>query len=805
MGISSDLVDRARVLVDFGHGNRINMLESHTCKAPAVWGCLGSSVYSLIDHAHIRRGDRGITGTSTDPAHRDRVAVQFGFDPRSFNLHADMVALNPPAREQQRTSSAFQRNDHKESLPLLRTEDVTLISHTHGRARRMERNIMRRELQAAIKHGVKERANPGRDGSTRWRYTYDGVVYITDESSRHEVTCWRIDGKDAEAVAPAEIELAGKGCHAVLIVDSSGSMRSPDVPGYKTRAKAVYDCLIRDFVEEQVKNGSTDDVVVTLISMSDDATVLMETQPLDHSLVAKLEKIGRRYPRSHGNYIPALDKALEVMTADAPNRSSLLLLFFSDGAPSDQHNMECEHGCHVFQIDREEDPFMGHRTRASALACRRRLHNKVKRECIDRVKRIGQVFGRDKVILRMLAFGPPKEDFRLLSELADALPRGEFQKLGLDANNLKTAFSSLSSSMTELRTEGGGHLLTPRLDKVVNKQQSIDFSSVGVSGSDGWWIYSFEDFLGKYVFEGSTGELKRNKLIDGATGLAFVGQPFAEGAERFVFRCTEIAVPDYAADHFYTSWRSPLRLDKMKAFRLGLRLVAKEAKNVENLHQGRSFHERFARVQLDAAGLADQFSQELPKPQPEWKVPFLPTYIYGCHDVNYKNAEAWVLVEPELDGKFTKWNNNAGAVRDPTAAEAESAQCFGDVIRSGLGIGMSVLEESEEEEEEVSTPIELNNIPQAFSHFTYERSMGKQLVCDLQGVWNPEDGFMLTDPVVHYVCPMGKKHKNGATDKGLDGVKKFFATHKCNVLCEKMGLKSRSPHNLIRVSSNTKK
>ena len=31
----------------------------------------------------------------------------------------------------------------------LRTEDLTLISHTHGRERRAERKILRRELQAA--------------------------------------------------------------------------------------------------------------------------------------------------------------------------------------------------------------------------------------------------------------------------------------------------------------------------------------------------------------------------------------------------------------------------------------------------------------------------------------------------------------------------------------------------------------------------------------------------------------------------------------------------------------------------------
>eukprot|EP00961_Rhodomonas_salina_P153541 2067475-Rhodomonas_salina.2 len=43
----------------------------------------------------------------------------------------------------------------------IRTEDISLVSNIHGRERRLERNILRAELQAAIKYGRKENANPG--------------------------------------------------------------------------------------------------------------------------------------------------------------------------------------------------------------------------------------------------------------------------------------------------------------------------------------------------------------------------------------------------------------------------------------------------------------------------------------------------------------------------------------------------------------------------------------------------------------------------------------------------------------------
>lgn len=158
-------------------------------------------------------------------------------------------------------------------------------------------------------------------GQSQCNFSCSCRFFQIKHEHRHEVTSWRIDGKDEEdTVLPAEIELGGKGCHAVLIVDNSGSMRNSDVRGYNTRAEAVYDCLIRDFVKEQVRDGAAKDVVVTLISMNDEATVLVKTHPLDISLVGHIERIKSQRPRSHGNYIPALDKALEVMTEDAPNR-----------------------------------------------------------------------------------------------------------------------------------------------------------------------------------------------------------------------------------------------------------------------------------------------------------------------------------------------------------------------------------------------------------------------------------------------------------------------------------------------------
>ena len=76
---------------------------------------------------------------------------------------------------------------------------------------------------------------------------------------------------------------------------------------------------------------------------------------------------------------------------------------------------------------------------------------------------------------------------------------------------------------------------------------------------------------------------------------------------------------------------------------------------------------------------------------------------------------------------------------------------------------------------------------QAFSHYTWVKS-GKQLiVCDLQGVTKSNQIF-LTDPAIHCKEYMLLQPKHGGNNLGPPGIKKFFASHKCNNVCIKMKL-----------------
>ncbi|KAG0555935.1 hypothetical protein KC19_11G014000 [Ceratodon purpureus] len=77
---------------------------------------------------------------------------------------------------------------------------------------------------------------------------------------------------------------------------------------------------------------------------------------------------------------------------------------------------------------------------------------------------------------------------------------------------------------------------------------------------------------------------------------------------------------------------------------------------------------------------------------------------------------------------------------------------------------------------------------QAFTHWTHERSRGLLMVTDLQGVRiensDGENVFNLCDPAIHCTDVL----RFTRTNLGAEGFKLFFDTHKCNDVCEKLGL-----------------
>ena len=121
---------------------------------PAPTSNVGQSYYAKVSSAGTHRPYQ-----QYQPSYHELGA-------RSSAPGSGLASFTPPAGRPTATAPA------STSQQPLNTSAVTLISHTHGRERREQRGIERRELQEAVKHGRRERANPGRDGSVRWRYTH---------------------------------------------------------------------------------------------------------------------------------------------------------------------------------------------------------------------------------------------------------------------------------------------------------------------------------------------------------------------------------------------------------------------------------------------------------------------------------------------------------------------------------------------------------------------------------------------------------------------------------------------------------
>ncbi|KAL4221608.1 hypothetical protein ACF0H5_019865 [Mactra antiquata] len=111
-------------------------------------------------------------------------------------------------------------------------------------------------------------------------------------------------------------------------------------------------------------------------------------------------------------------------------------------------------------------------------------------------------------------------------------------------------------------------------------------------------------------------------------------------------------------------------------------------------------------------------------------------------DTTYVTPYEFVAIEPYLHGEFEKYNSNGG-YEDNMAA-----------------------------------------VLNAFSHWTWQVSGHRYLVCDLQGVQNGRK-YMLTDPCIHSF-----DGRFGMTDLGVVGMETFLANHECNLICKKIGLQN---------------
>ena len=202
------------------------------------------------------------------------------------------------------------------------TSAVSILSSGHGRMRRAQRLIEKRDLQAALKHGKCEVSYNPR-GELCWKYRFADIIYITDASHTREITSFAVPGSglDVELVTiTAEMKRKhDEACwhikknhgwwtsHTVVVVDQSGSMRKTDVSGGVTRSDAVWVTLALDFVAKRINSGEAKPKdVISIVCMNADSTVPVEKQPTDWVLFNELVQLLRSCePHFDGNYLPS--------------------------------------------------------------------------------------------------------------------------------------------------------------------------------------------------------------------------------------------------------------------------------------------------------------------------------------------------------------------------------------------------------------------------------------------------------------------------------------------------------------------
>lgn len=158
-----------------------------------------------------------------------------------------------------------------------------------------------------------------------------------------------------------------------------------------------------------------------------------------------------------------------------------------------------------------------------------------------------------------------------------------------------------------------------------------------------------------------------------------------------------------------------------------------------------------------------------------------------------------LFVEPMIEEHFYKWNSNHGTVFKQRIGEAGSAfdsepPLPGHKAADGSTAAMSPT---------------VDDVPQAFTHWTFTASQQTRMVCDIQGFY-ALGRFVLVDPAIHSAGPDRPPGGYGRTDRGQKGMADFLGTHECNSLCAALrlpppsaglGLLAKSCHRTSRVGN----
>jgi hypothetical protein len=426
----------------------------------------------------------------------------------------------------------------------LQTSLITILSCEHGRMRREQRDIDKRDLQKALEHGSRQISF-----MQHWKIEHDGIIFIADKNLRREITAYpsplsfaQIDCNALESHTKAKELIAIKPelcvSHTVLVVDNSGSMATRDFHLHRDRQTAAYTETALEFVAEQLFSETANNSdVVSLVEFSDKVRVVFTREPVSWVLFKKL--LARRDARGFkarevaklmemyscdSNYLPALEEVDKLLAIGNHDSCALSLLFLSDGAPSDAREV----GLTTPGAERR--------------MCRR-------------VAAIAEKFGKQKLNITMVGFGNKFQDFSALQSMAQAakdVPGGttaDFVYCEKMANSMGTAITSLVTRLTASRTAlmeaGATRGRTNR--NIASEKESRVFNDWKYYNIHAHWVFDpsrrlFAHYSGLppgALRDDNWKEAKQAKLLQKKPPqfLAINTKTCGEGVERLAFRC----------------------------------------------------------------------------------------------------------------------------------------------------------------------------------------------------------------------------------------------------------------------------
>ena len=670
----------------------------------------------------------------------------------------------------------------------------------HARTHVRTQPLPARSFLTRRKYGIRKRGYDGADGSARYIYSYEGICYVTDETGRIEITAFLenvnavpkpITPDDQYYHAQFMAAVADKTkwrSHTVLVIDMSDSMKLTDVPGYvgqRSRADHVFNTLALDFIQTRINTqeaSGTD--VISVILMQENATVAIRHQPTDIVLYNEVLKLKMKTtPIGHGNYLPAIDAAKELLDYNSKASCALGLFFLSDGKPSDP----------------TPKGTIGTAAGVREVNCKR---------IGERFGNLAAEYGR-RLSVATVAFGPKDVDYSVLRTMSQVATgygcKANFSQPGRDTKSLEVVMMSLTTSITQTQTE-----LISKLKMTGNRnikqvvRKSVEEGVSDLTNLADWKIFDREvNDLKRYTYDIDISKFVPAEIPSNVKKFYIHRRAMGEGAERIVNELVEVTASGNAVGDQLVYKQSRFEEDKpadAEIMKMGPVLASTMRKRPGEM----KYFEVFCSTQQKARMMAEKFNVLLDKflSKRGKKVPrieFLPTWLYE-HFIEGEGL-CFGIVEKYLQGKYLKWNTNNGHV---TETHPKADPNFPDLASTMIEEGDE--EDEDDDDDEDDDFVDISQVTpseacQAFSHFSWVFSRHKMLVCDLQGVIDNTDPLgptvlQLTDPVIHSRSSKETKSdssqkKFGRTDAGMKGMNLFFETHVCNPLCKALKLEER--------------